>query len=210
MNYTKYYETIKSTIESEYACRISNIAVTYAYLHNDFDWYADDFLNAKHDKKTPNERIELAKQFMRGFVAEEFVNYYVNNRLAHEDPMHLHHVTFTNNDTRYSYSRYAKQNHEYTKADCLSVNGKSTEIKSGEYLIEPSAYAFDKALAEGAEYIIYVEFDDACELTERIFLTCFKYDGSRWLRLRECIGRDVTSYYKDFRKYIDTLIENTQ
>lgn len=105
------------------AYRVKNKYVIQAYLNDDILWYADNFLNQCYFNKSQEDRLALARTFIRGFIAEEFVMDYLKDKDFHTNLVDMYYqgygakLTWQDQKSRYSYSQFALMNRTLTKPD---------------------------------------------------------------------------------------------
>lgn len=105
------------------AYRVKNKYVIKAYLADDLDWYADNFLNACYFNRSKEDRLVLARTFIRGFIAEEFVMDYLKDKNINQNLVddyfqgYFAKLTWQDQKSRYSYSQFAIENRTLTKPD---------------------------------------------------------------------------------------------
>lgn len=105
------------------AYKFKNKYAILAYLNDDIDWYADNFLNTCYRNKSQEDRLILARTFIRGFIAEEFVMEYLKDKNINQNFVDNYYqrysakLTWQDQKSRYSYSEFALENRSLTNPD---------------------------------------------------------------------------------------------
>lgn len=139
---------------------IKNLKVIKDYFINPEQTvkYYVKYLNNKHQWKSAEEKLRLSEQFIKGFICEEFIKYWLRQK---------HILAFTNISDGFSYEPGETANKGYTNYDAVinyNDNLYTVDFKGSTWSLFPTKKDFERM--HDADYLIHYNFVD---LTIRIY-----------------------------------------
>ena len=114
--------------------------------------YYTKFLNSKHQNKNVEEKLRLSEQFIKGFICEEFIKYWIRQK---------HILTFINISDGYSYEPGETANKGYINCDAIIENNgdlHKVDFKGSTWSTSPLEKDFERL--HDAFYIIHYNLID--------------------------------------------------